>query len=41
MKEGEIVAYGYLDVDEFIDYLKFIPSPIHTETGGRIIPLTK
>ena len=39
MKEGEIVAYGSLDVDEFIEYLKFIPSPIHEETGGRIIPV--
>ena len=36
MKEGTLVAYGALDVDEFITYLKYIPSPIHEQTGGRI-----
>lgn len=37
MKEGDVIAYGALDVDEFIGYLKSIPSPIHQQTGGRII----
>lgn len=36
MQEGEIVAYGALDVDEFIEYLRYIPSPVNLQTGGRI-----
>ncbi|ABD42419.1 5'-Nucleotidase-like protein [Methanospirillum hungatei JF-1] len=36
MKEGTLVGYGALDVDEFIAYLTYIPSPIHEQTGGRI-----
>jgi len=39
MNEGVLVAYGALDVDEFIAYLKYIPSPIHEQTGGRINPV--
>jgi len=39
MKEGTLVGYGALDVDEFIAYLKYIPSPIHEHTGGRINPV--
>ncbi len=39
MKEGTLVGYGALDVDEFIAYLKYIPSPIHEQTGGRINPV--
>ncbi|PWR75512.1 bifunctional metallophosphatase/5'-nucleotidase [Methanospirillum stamsii] len=36
MEEGVISGYGNLDVDIFIDYLKSLPSPIQTRTGGRI-----
>lgn len=36
MKEGEIVTYGPIDVDIFIDYLKSIPSPVQPEPYGRI-----
>ncbi len=38
MQEGEIIEYGPLDVDAFIGYLKVLPTPVHPETGGRIIP---
>ncbi|NLV26542.1 MAG: bifunctional metallophosphatase/5'-nucleotidase [Methanomicrobiales archaeon] len=38
MEEGVISGYGRLDVDIFIDYLKTLPSPIETRTGGRIYP---
>jgi len=36
LKEGEIIQYGNIDVDEFIAYMKFIPSPVHIQTGERI-----
>lgn len=36
MKEGSIIGYGDLDVDIFIEYLKSLPMPIETRTGGRI-----
>lgn len=39
MNDGTIIFRGPEDVNVFIDYLKYLPSPVHIETGGRIIPI--
>ena len=38
---GEKRETGPSDVDTFIKYLKTLPSPIHPETGGRVVRLQK
>jgi len=39
MENGTIIDRGPVDVDTFISYLEFLPSPVNIKTGGRIIPV--